>query len=498
MTRSLIGITLFIVCQSIAVAEQSPNVVIILADDLGWRDVGYHGSEIETPRLDQLASEGVALERYYSQPSCSPTRAALMTGKSPLRLGVLRPISKLLETGLPLGEKLLPQYFKDAGYQTFMVGKWHLGFRKREYLPQARGFDHFYGHVTGGIGYWDHVHGGGLDWQRNGETAREEGYSTHLIANESIQLIKKREATAPMLLIASFNAPHLPNEAPEEAISQYKHIQDPFRQTHAAMVTELDTAIGGIVDALAEEGMLENTVIWFMSDNGGLNAESRPPQNVAMAEQLQAWYGKPIPLSWLEFVRTNALEGGSDNTPFRLGKNTVYEGGTRVPSIIYWKDKLAPRNTTHMVTVQDVLPTLLGAVRATVTAEFDGLNQWRAIAGDTLVDVADYITQFGGNFALYRYPWKLIVPTQGEPELYHLEQDPTERLNLASKQPLVVAELTEVLNVFPRGKSIHESVPLRAIVKDPDFFGGVEDRPPWSEIIEQCTAGTVSSLAFQL
>lgn len=471
-------------CGFAAAAEQLPNVVIIMADDLGWRDVGYHGSEIQTPRLDQLAAEGITLDRYYSQPSCTPTRAALMTGKSPLRLGVLRPMSKLLETGLPLDEVILPQYFKDAGYQTYLTGKWHLGFRKREYLPQSRGFDHFYGHVTGGIGYWDHVHGGGLDWQRNGETLREEGYSTHLIANESVRLIKTRNAKKPMLLIASFNAPHLPNEAPEETIALYGDIENPFRRVHAAMVTELDAAIGSIIDALAEERMLESTIVWFMSDNGGLNVTTRPPQNVAMAKQLQDWYGIPIPLIWLEFIRTNTLEGGADNSPFRLGKNSVYEGGARVPSVIYWKDRLAPRKTAQMITVQDVLPTLLAAIGVSVDAGFDGKDRWQTIADAVDGDVADYIVQYSGSFGFYRYPWKLIDHAQGDTELYNLEQDPTETTNLATEQPIVVAELAAALKAFPRGESIHSSVSRRAIVEDPDFFGGTEDREPWSEIID--------------
>ena len=144
--------------------------MIVLADDLGWNDVGYHGSEIETPRLDALAAGGRILSRFHAQPSCSPTRAALMTGRSPLSLGITRPLAKIT-TGA------LADYFRAAGYQTFLTGKWHLGFAEPEYHPNARGFDHFYGHVTGGIGYWDHVHGGGLDWQRNGRTLRETGYS---------------------------------------------------------------------------------------------------------------------------------------------------------------------------------------------------------------------------------------------------------------------------------------------------------------------------------
>ena len=168
-------------------ATAQPNVLLILADDLGWNDVGFHGSEIRTPTLDALAAAGVSLEQYHSQPTCTSTRAALMTGKSPQRLGIYRQFAKYATEGLPAEEKTLADYLKAQGYQTWLVGKWHLGYARQEFHPNSRGFDHFYGHVTGGVGYWDHVHGGGYDWQRNGKTAREEGYTTHLLADEAIK-----------------------------------------------------------------------------------------------------------------------------------------------------------------------------------------------------------------------------------------------------------------------------------------------------------------------
>ena len=177
-----------------------PNVVIVLADDLGWNDVSYHGSEIATPTIDNLAENGIELDRFYSQPTCTPPRAALMTGTTPMRLGILGPLSDRTATGLPLSEKLLPQYFKENGYSTYLVGKWHLGFRQKEYLPTARGFDHFYGHLTGGVGYWDHVHGGGLDWQRNGETVYETGYATDLEADEAIRLLAAHDKNKPFFM----------------------------------------------------------------------------------------------------------------------------------------------------------------------------------------------------------------------------------------------------------------------------------------------------------
>ena len=481
--KFLAGLAALLVAQLTLAADLSPNVVIILADDLGWNDVGYHGSEIATPHLDQLAARGVELDRFYVQPTCSPTRASLMTGKAAMRLGVLSPISKNNPTGLPLSERLLPEYFRDAGYQTFMTGKWHLGHTRREYLPTSRGFDHFYGHVTGGIGYWDHVHGGGLDWQRNGSTLREEGYSTHLIADEAVRLIKSRDPERPMLLYASFNAPHLPNEAPPEAITRYQHIANLHRRAHAAMVSELDAAIGRLVDALDEEDMLEDTLVWFMSDNGGLNPAAVPEGLRKLSTWLESWLGKPLPVTLLEFIRTNALEGGSDNHPFRKGKQSVYEGGVRVPSYIYWRGHATPRRLSKMVTVQDVLPTLLSAAGlADANTQYDGADQWPLISMSADVATPYYTTQARDGEACYRFPWKLISLGSGEVELYQIGEDPTEQVDRAADEPGVVAELTNALGAFPRGESIN--LPLYRVVWDPDFFGGEEDREPWADTVK--------------
>lgn len=475
-----------VICPAYAV-ESPPNIVIILADDMGWKDVGYHGSEIQTPNIDRLAGEGLELDRFYVQPACSPTRAALMTGKSPQSLGIYAPLSKLNPAGLPLTEKLMPEYFQEAGYQTFLVGKWHLGFREPAYRPNARGFDHFYGHLTGGIGFWDHVHGGGLDWQRNGETLREEGYSTHLKAAEISRLIEQRDSSKPMFLYAAFNAPHLPNEAPEQTIAHYTHIENPNRRVHAAMVSELDSAIGQLMATLEAQGILDNTLIWFMSDNGGLNEAANSESMITWSKRLERWFDRPLPFTLWEFIRTNTLDGAGDNTPFRKGKKSIYEGGARVPAALYWKGQVLPRRVSQMVTVRDVLPTLLAAANlsAANTAEqaerpFHGANQWPVFKSGQNGHVPDYLINAADGEALYRYPWKLLALKSGELELYRLDEDPTESVDLSTKQPNKVAELQRALEEYPRAESIH--VPLWRSLMDIDFFGGEEDRIPWSEI----------------
>lgn len=492
MTSKLIRPLVIVLCglvfSSYTVAEPiAPHVIIILADDMGWNDVGYHGSEIRTPNIDRLAADGIELDRFYAQPSCSPTRAALLTGKSSQALGLFSPLSKLNPTGLPLTVKLMPEYFREAGYQTSLVGKWHLGFREPAYRPNARGFDHFYGHLTGGIGFWDHVHGGGLDWQRNGETLREEGYSTHLLAAEIDRLITQRDRSKPMFLYAAFNAPHLPNEAPVEAIEQYAHIENPNRRIHAAMVSELDSAIGQLLATLEQQEMLENTLIWFMSDNGGLNSDAFPAAVVNWFGRFEHWLGKPLPFTFLEFVRVNTLEGGGDNAPFRKGKQTIYEGGARVPSIIYWKGKLSPGHNAQMITVRDVLPTLLAATNVSVmdepdkpAEEFNGANQWLNIASNAAEQAPDYLINGLDGEALYRFPWKLLALNSGDVELYRIDEDQTESVDLSAEFPDRVIQLQQALEDYPRGESVH--VPLWRSIMDIDFFGGEENRAPWSEI----------------
>ncbi len=463
---------------------ERPHILVILADDLGWKDVGYHGSEIETPHIDRIAQAGVELDRFYVQPTCSPTRSALMTGKSPMRLGIIRPISKNQRTGLPLEETILPQYLARSGYQPLMVGKWHLGHYTPDYFPQARGFEHFYGHVTGGIGYWDHNHGGGHDWQRNGVTLREEGYSTRLIADEAVRVLETRDRSRPTFLYLAFNAPHLPNEAPEESIAKYATIENERRRIHAAMVSELDSAIGRVLDTFENEGMLENTIVLFSSDNGGLVPEASPPGLRKFAGLLADLFGRPVPIDGLEFVVTNVNDGASDNNPLAGGKGSVAEGGSRVPAAVWWPGRLESGTHQGFMTMSDVLPTLLDAIGAgeSIPPDLDGRSQWASLRGDaTGSTTPDYVTTGYAGVALYRAPWKLVDPES--PRLYHIYDDPLEEKDLAADRPLIVDELVTAANAWPRGPESGES--MFRIIVDPDSFGGPEDREPWADVARE-------------
>src|SRR6188474_2306638 len=221
-----------------ALRSEAPNVVFILADDLGRHDCGFMGgTQIKTPRLDKLASEGAKLDAFYVQPVCSPTRAAFMTGRYPMRhglqVGVVRPWAQY---GLPLEERTLPQALKEVGYETAICGKWHLGHFRPEYLPTHRGFDHQYGHYNGALDYFTHDRDGGFDWHRDDKVCRDEGYTTTLLGTEAVRLIDEHNTAKPLFLYVPFNAPHSPLQAPQEYLDRYSSITDPKRRTYAAMV----------------------------------------------------------------------------------------------------------------------------------------------------------------------------------------------------------------------------------------------------------------------
>ena len=251
-------------------ANEKPNIIIILTDDLGWGDVSYHGGYIPTPNIDQLAQDGMEMNRFYANPVCSPTRASLLTGLHIFNHGVVRPFMNPAaeQTGMPPELKIMPQYLKEAGYQTALSGKWHLGMANEKFLPTNRGFETSYGHLTGGIGYFDHTAAGRLDWHRNEKSLVEEGYSTELIANEAINIIENKDNNRPLFLYIAFNAPHTPIQAPNKNIESFSYLEDKKDRVYAANVNALDHEIGRIIKAIENKGILKETIIIFFSDNG--------------------------------------------------------------------------------------------------------------------------------------------------------------------------------------------------------------------------------------
>ena len=299
-----------------------PNIVFLLIDDLGYADCGFNGGkEIRTPNIDKLAASGAVLESHYVQPVCSPTRAALMTGRYATRTGVYTVVRPHAKWGLPLGERTLADALKEAGYTTAIVGKWHLGEFNPKYQPTSRGFEHQHGLFFGMIDHFTHIRDGSHDWYHDDKQLKEEGYSTHLITREACRLIESQPKSKPLFLYIPYNAVHAPLQVPEKYLQPYGDLKG-GRRTLAGMLAAVDEGIGQIVEALDKAGLRENTLIVFSADNGG------PPPGT--------------------------------NTPLRDFKGTIYEGGTRGCAFATWPGHLpAGVRNKQPIHVVDWYPTLL-------------------------------------------------------------------------------------------------------------------------------------------
>ena len=427
--RLLVAIASSLLLCAAASAVGKPNIVYIVADDLGWKDVGFHGSDIATPNIDKLARDGARLEQFYAQPMCTPTRAALMTGRYPFRYGLQTAVILSGHTyGLPTDERLLPQALKEAGYETAIVGKWHLGHADRKYWPNQRGFDHQYGPLIGEIDYFTHKQGGVLDWYRNNRAIVEPGYSTTLIGNEAAKLIERHDAKVPLYLYLTFNAPHTPYQVPEANLARYKHIADPSRRAYAAMVTALDEQIGRVIDALDRKGMRNDTLIVFQSDNGGTS-------NPMFAGEGDVSKIK-IPV---------------DNGPYRDGKGSLYEGGTRVVAVANWPGHIRPGTVDAMIHVVDMFPTVatLAGARLDKGKPLDGLDVWKTISEGAPSPRTEIVYNVEPLRAGIRDgDWKLVwrTPLPEAIELFNIAQDPYEKSNVAAANPDKVAALRKRAN----------------------------------------------------
>ena len=296
-----------------------PNIIYIVSDDQGWKDVGFNGSDILTPNLDALARTGVQFEQFYALPMCTPSRAALMTGRYPFRYGLQTGVIPSGGAyGLALDEFLLPQALHDAGYRTAAVGKWHLGHAKREYWPKQRGFDSYYGCLVGEIDHFKHTAHGVVDWYRDNTLANDEGYDTDLLGAEAVRIVLGHDKNSPLFLYLAFTAPHTPYQAPAAWLEKYKHIEDEGRRNYAGQISAMDEWIGQLVAALDRAGLRDNTLIVFHSDNGGTRSSV--------------------------FAGESAVKGDlpPNNGVYRDGKGTLYEGGTRVCGLANWPGRLAP------------------------------------------------------------------------------------------------------------------------------------------------------------
>ena len=449
--KQLVGIALLMMFVQVGFAGSQPNVIIMLADDLGWADVGYHSGDIETPSLDRLAAEGVRLDRFYTTPICSPTRAALMTGRNPIRLGVAYAVILPWDTnGIHPDEYFLPEAFLAAGYRTAMVGKWHLGHAQQTYHPNERGFEHFYGHLHTEVGYFSPFSNqGGTDFQRNGVTIDDEGYETFLLGDEASRYIRERDKDKPFFLYMPLLAPHTPLEAPDDLIEKYADIEtdlpparsqqtdgtrtmsrlmlrESARPMYAAVVDAMDQAIGQVLTTLDEEQISDETIVLFFSDNGG------------------AAYSV----------------GGANNAPLRGGKGETFEGGIRVVSLLRWPDQLAAGGKMESImTVMDVFPTLMDAAGIEPGPHYpwDGRSLWPAIKDGKQQPRQDDVffvseTPIYGQImtTVFNEEWKLVQEIQQDqltisvtPHLFNIKDDPNEYINLAAEHPDVVVAMSQ-------------------------------------------------------
>lgn len=346
--------------QASAQPAPRPHILYIVADDLGWKDVGFHGSDIKTPNIDKLAQEGARLEQFYVQPMCTPTRAAFLTGRYPCRYGLQTlVIPTPAKYGMPTDERLLPQALKEAGYKTAMVGKWHLGHADRKFWPRQRGFDYHYGSMVGEVDYFSHSSANIRDWYRNDRPLKEQGYVTQLWGKDAVAQIGAHDASVPLFLYLAFTAPHAPYQAPKDYLDKYKHIEDPTRRAYAAMVTCMDDEIGKVLAALERKNMRQNTLVVFMSDNGGNRT---------------AMFSGDVDVSKLKLP--------ADNGPYRGGKGMLYEGGTRVAALANWPGRIKPGEVKEMMHIVDMFPTLAGLAGASLDKgkPLDGVNVWPTIS----------------------------------------------------------------------------------------------------------------------
>ncbi|WP_395749425.1 sulfatase-like hydrolase/transferase [Prosthecobacter sp.] len=423
-----------------------PNIVFIMADDLGWADVAFHGGNAPTPVLDKLAAEGLELTHHYSAPVCSPTRTGLMTGRCWSRFGVTTPQN---ERALPWDTMTLPLALKTLGYETCLTGKWHLG-SKPEWGPNHFGFDHSYGSLAGGVGPWDHHYKKGpfmVTWQRNEKLIEEKGHVTDLIAKEACEWLGKRKDSAPFFLYVPMTAVHLPVKEPEEWVSKVPAgLTGAVARQYAACIMHLDAAVGQIVEALEKNGQRGSTMLVFTSDNGGSTAENN---------------GQSYPPDGYE---SGPLTG--NNKPLRNEKGTVYEGGTRVPCVLNWPGVVKPGKHDAPVQIIDWMPTFCALVgfKPAKDLKWDGVNLWPQLVEGAPPQPRMLYTVAPGfkSRALRCDPWKLVEHGSGEKakyELYDILADPNETKDVAAQQPDVLATMKERMRVKARAD-------MDAVVKD--------------------------------
>jgi arylsulfatase A-like enzyme len=396
--------------------ERKPNIVIIISDDQGYADISFnphHPKEVSTPHMDALAREGVCFTQgYISGNVCSPTRAGLMTGRYQQRAGIYTAGEG--GSGLPLNETIFPQFLKPAGYVCGAFGKWHLGLTS-EYNPAARGFDEFYGFQGRGAHDYYKLDDPESPLYRNLDPIKDHGYLTTRLTDEAVSFLK-RHRDRPFLAYLAYNAVHAPAQAPPEDIRRF-NTGDPQRDILMAMLQHLDAGVGRVVDTLKAEGLWENTLLFFLTDNGGARAMH------------------------------------ANNAPLRGNKQLNYEGGIRTPFVVSWPAQVKGGRVCDTPVISlDILPTALAAAGLEPPKDrpFDGRSLLPLLRGQTKVLHEHLFWSEGGSsgeWAVRSGNWKLLAHGD-QRELYDLVRDPGEQTNLVQKHPDQVKQLTALYDAW--------------------------------------------------
>ncbi len=414
-------------------ADSLPNVVLILVDDLGYADIGVHGSkEIATPNIDSIALDGVRFTSgYVTAPLCAPSRAGILSGRWQNHFGFEYNPEPGVAWGLPASQKTIAERLKPLGYSTGIFGKWHQG-ETPEFHPLKRGFDEFYGFLSAMHSYFQSDDGKWGKIYRGTEPVELDKYFTQAVADESVSFID-RHKDKPFFLYAAFNAPHIPGQVPDEYLAQIPDtIADPARRIYLAMVRSLDDGVGSILAALHKNGLDKKTLVIFLSDNGGS-------------------------------LLAGAAANSANNHPLRGGKAELWEGGIRVPFLMRWTDHIpAGRVLDDPVIGLDILPSLLSLAGAPADPTLDGVNILPWVEGKDPVpaDRKPFFWKFYGRVAVRDGNLKMIRPDDGKNlELYDMTKDISETKDIAPSNPERTASLKaeydewEKLNPRPLDKT---------------------------------------------
>ena len=413
-----------------------PNILFILADDLGWGDVSYHGSDIRTPAIDRLAESGIQLEQHYVCPMCTPTRVSFLTGRYPGRFG-RRATTPSNPPVLPDNYETLATSLRNNGYDTGLFGKWHLG-SSPQFGPNHFGFNTSYGSLAGGVDPYNHHYKRGefsQTWHRNCQLIKQSGHVTDLITDEAIKWLVGREK--PWFCYVPFTAVHVPIKAPQKWLDQYQfstYDDDPLKdqsfKRYAAYTSQMDSAVGRLIEVLECLNQRDNTIIIFSSDNGAISSA-----RLHSSDQYPGWQEEQPKLG--------------SNKPFRGQKAQLYEGGIRTPTIINWRGKLSPSVCLQPLHIADWMPTLtnLADCKLNHDPKWDGVDIWPVIAEGEKVDNRVLFWNFKGTqFCLRQGNWKLITTddmSASDSQLYHIESDPYETTSLSLGRPEIVKQLLD-------------------------------------------------------